>query len=95
MDFSRLEWGRVAKDTVVEKQQKYAVMAQNRPLRSFCKGWGASAKQGAVKMQRWGRNATWGAIAKGAVETQRLPGRCGQNAKAVDHDKAKGQPKPS
>lgn len=61
-----------AKDTAVEKQQKYAVMAQNRPLRSFCKGCGASAKQGAVKMQRWGRIATWGAIAKGAVETQKL-----------------------
>lgn len=66
MDFDRLEWGGVAKDTTVEKQQKYAVMAQNRPLRSFRKGRGASAKQ------RWGRNATWGAIAKAAPKTQRV-----------------------
>lgn len=72
MDFSRLEWGRVAKDTAVEEQQKYAVTADNKALRSFCKGCGASAKQGAVKMQRWGRIATWGANAKGAVRSQRL-----------------------
>ena len=67
MDFRRLERGRAAKDTAVEKQEKTSVSADNKALRSFCKGCGASAKQGAVKMQRWGRNATWGAIAKGAV----------------------------
>ena len=77
-----LRWGKVAKDTAVEKQQKYAVMAQNRPLRSFRKGRGASAKQpgvilqgwgaiakGAVKTQRWGRNAT--ASVRGGVKTQK------------------------
>lgn len=75
MDFSRLEWGRGAKDTAVEKQQKYAVTRQNRPLRSFRKGCGASAKQ------RCGQNARWGVNAKvrykrkgfleGAVRTQK------------------------
>ena len=82
MDFSRLEWGGVAKDTAVDKQRKYAVAADNKALRSFCKACGASAKQPGVKMQRWGRNATWGVNAKvrykrngfldGAVKTQKL-----------------------
>lgn len=71
MDFSRLEWGRVAKDTAVDKQGKYAVTADNNALRSFRKGCGASAKQrwgqnaSGVRMQRWDRNAKGcGQIAK-------------------------------
>lgn len=51
MDFSRLEWGRGAKDTAVDKQRKYAVTADNKALRSFRKGCGANAK-GAVRSQR-------------------------------------------
>ena len=66
MDFSRLEWGRGAKDTAVDKQRKYAVTADNKALRSFRKRCGAVAKQ------RWGRNARCGANAKGAVRSQRL-----------------------
>lgn len=78
MDFSRLEWGRVAKNTAVEKQGKYAVTADNKALRSFCKGWGESAKQrwginaSGVRMQRWGWNAKGcGRIAKASRERGR------------------------
>lgn len=53
-----MRWGRVAKDTAVEKQIKYRTVNAHGLLRSFRKGWGASAKQ------RWGRSARWGGFAK-------------------------------
>ena len=42
------------KDTAVDKQRKYAVTADNKALRSFCKGCGASAKQGWVQNAKVG-----------------------------------------
>ena len=68
MDFRRLERGRAAKDTAVDKQRKVAVTADNKALRSFCKRCGASAKQ------RWGRIASGAGTQKGAVGSQRLSG---------------------
>ena len=79
-DFSRLEWGRGAKDTAVDKQRKYAATADNKALRSFCKGCGAFAKVGhkrkvrckckRVRSDRNGCRIRCGQNAKGRVETR-------------------------
>lgn len=76
----------MAKDTAVEKQIKYRTARQNRPLRSFRKGCGASAKQGGVETQRGVQSQRWGQIAKTAPKTQRVGWkrkavRWGKNAK--------------
>ena len=80
MDFSRLERGRGAKNSAVDKQRKYAVTVDNKATWSFCKGCGASAKQ------RWGRNAS-------GVDLQRVrSGRKGFPGSGVETQK--DEPKP-
>lgn len=55
------EVGMKRKAQFLDKAKKDRPRSANGLLRSFCKGCGASAKQGGVDLQRWV------SIAKGAV----------------------------
>lgn len=66
----------------LDKAKKDRLRGANGLLRSFCKGWGESAKQGGVDLQGRGRNAKGGVILQ---RTFMSVARWGRNAS--------GQPK--
>lgn len=66
----------------LDKRKKSCLCASDVLVGAFCKGWGASAKQGGVDLQGCGQIAKvgtnrkgCGANAKGAVQTQRPPSK--------------------